>query len=260
MRQYGLYSKIRERGHKWKFIYFDGDDLAACFQKTSRDVVYDDCRILLKSGWFETVAVSGRKKDGTYAARKMVALSHEDWMAKYPNKCNGAGVHPVVPQQLDRSLTSCPTATDQLAHGNQPVGTQHLTSCSPPTKTSLEPDSFKAGPFKAGLDGGFENFSSRPLLTRGAREGLENLTDTPKANGNALASTVGQVEEVSYVAGRRVMHFKNTGALPSGNASAPPVQKFNIKGVGLVEGISYEAAERKVKAQREAYLTKKGEL
>ena len=47
----------------------------------------------------------------------------------------------------------------------------------------------------------------------------------------------------------------------NGNASKPictVTKMFHVKGVGLVEGTSYQDAEQKVKSQREAYLAKKG--
>jgi hypothetical protein len=161
MRQYGLYSKVRERGHKWGFIYFDGDDIAACFQKTSRDAVYDDCNALLKSEWFEAKSVGKRKKNGTYEARKIIALTHKDWCGKHPNQCPKCH-QPVAPQQLDENLSSRSTATDQSLGSNQPVAPQQLTSRSGATKTSFKADSFKADSFRAGLD-------ARPEKTDGSR-------------------------------------------------------------------------------------------
>jgi hypothetical protein len=117
MRQYGLYSVVRELQSKWGFVYFDGDDLSASFKKTSRDVIYDDCKVLVETGWLEEVGKRNRKKDGTYEARKLTALTHKEWVAKYPSKCRD-----LKPNQLANSLTV------QLANSDSPVGNQRLTS------------------------------------------------------------------------------------------------------------------------------------
>lgn len=120
MRQYGLYSTVRELQSKWDFIYFDGDDLSKSFTKTSRDVIYDDCKVLVTAGWFEEKGKRNRKKDGTYEARKLVAITHKEWSAKYPNHCN-LEAQPVAPQQLDK-------APIHSAISDSPVGNQRLTS------------------------------------------------------------------------------------------------------------------------------------
>jgi len=84
-RQYGLWTRIRELQSKWGFVYFDGDDLAEGFQSTSRDAVFDDCNVLLKSGFFELQHARKRKKDGTWESRKIKALTHKEWSAKHPS-------------------------------------------------------------------------------------------------------------------------------------------------------------------------------
>src|SRR5439155_3839482 len=62
-RQYGLWTTIRERQGRLGYVFFNADDLSACFQSTCRDVLYDDCKQLLKSGFFQQVAPRRRKKD-----------------------------------------------------------------------------------------------------------------------------------------------------------------------------------------------------
>jgi len=123
-RQYGLWTRVRELQSKFGFIYFDGDDLAQSFKKTSRDVIYDDCKTLILSGWFEEKGRRNRKKDGSYESRKIAAITHKEWVVKYPNQCP----QPVAPQQLDTLLTDRKESTSQLAQSNQPVGKQRLTS------------------------------------------------------------------------------------------------------------------------------------
>ncbi len=150
MRQYGLYTTIRELQSKWGYVWFDGDDIAASFatepaktktpkvrlnpktqQPTksrrfgaSRDAVYDDCKSLLDAGWFVELQPRNRKKDGTWEARKLAALSHKDWSVKYPDKCLN-----LQESQLARSdWSSRHVAIDQLASSDSPVGTERLTS------------------------------------------------------------------------------------------------------------------------------------
>jgi hypothetical protein len=79
MRQYGLWTRIRELQHKRSFVFFDADFLSENFQSTSRDVIYSDCQQLLASGWFELTEPRKRKRDGTWESRKIVALSHKEW-------------------------------------------------------------------------------------------------------------------------------------------------------------------------------------
>jgi len=87
MRQYGLWNRVRGLQRKWGFVYFDGDDIATGFRSTSRDAVFDDCNTLLKLGFFELKSPRKRKKDGTYESRKITAITHREWVSKYPNKC-----------------------------------------------------------------------------------------------------------------------------------------------------------------------------
>ena len=84
MRQYGLWTTVRERQHKLGYVFFDGDDLSNCFQSTSRDVIYGDCNALIESGFFVLISPRKRKKDGTWEARRIKALSHKEWCAKHP--------------------------------------------------------------------------------------------------------------------------------------------------------------------------------
>ena len=46
-RQYGLWTRVRELQRKFGFIYFDGDDLAASFRDTKRDVIFRECKALV---------------------------------------------------------------------------------------------------------------------------------------------------------------------------------------------------------------------
>lgn len=126
-RQYGLWTRIRELQSKFGFVYFDGDDLSKSFNKglptrkgsegTSRDAIYDDCNYLLETGWFQLVAPRCRKKDGTWEARKLTALSHKEWAAKFPDKC--------MKSQDDQLAQS---DWDHMAHSDQPLGSERLTS------------------------------------------------------------------------------------------------------------------------------------
>ncbi len=87
MREFGLWNRIRALQSRFGFVYFDADDLSAGFVSTSRDVIYDDCTRLLDAGWLQLLQPRKRKKDGTWEARKLTALSHKDWQTKYPDKC-----------------------------------------------------------------------------------------------------------------------------------------------------------------------------
>jgi hypothetical protein len=55
------------------------------------------------------------------------------------------------------------------------------------------------------------------------------------------------------------VHYKSGGGI-NRLEPATATKLFNIKGVGLVAGTSYEDAEKKVKEKRESYLAKKGGL
>jgi hypothetical protein len=87
MRQHSLWTRLRELQSKFGYVFFDGEKIAAGFQDTARSTVYKQMTWLVKNGWVELVEPQGHKKDGTFSARKIVALAHKDWMSKYPNKC-----------------------------------------------------------------------------------------------------------------------------------------------------------------------------
>jgi hypothetical protein len=116
-RQFGLWNRIQGLQRKFGFVYFDADYLAAHFQSTSRDVIYDDCAALLGSGWFELLAERKRKKDGTWESRKVHALTHKEWAARYPDKCKAA--------HSDHSANS---HWNHSANSDAPVGKQRRTS------------------------------------------------------------------------------------------------------------------------------------
>lgn len=86
-RAYGLWSRIRELQHKWGFVKFDGETIANDFRGTSKSTIYKDCAFLISEGWFEVLEPQERRADKTWAARKIVALKHAEWAAKYPSKC-----------------------------------------------------------------------------------------------------------------------------------------------------------------------------
>ena len=77
MRQYGLWTKVREIQKKFKHVFFDGDEFAGRFQSTSRDIIYRECNALINSGWFQVITRCKRKKDGTWEARRIRALSQK---------------------------------------------------------------------------------------------------------------------------------------------------------------------------------------
>ncbi len=112
-RQFGLWNVVREVQSKWGFIYFDGDDLAHSFKDTSRDAIFDDCKSLLKSNWFELLEPRQRKKDGTWQSRKIRALSHKEWSEKTGAKCFNAGVDQ-SPIATGKAAIQSPNATDRL--------------------------------------------------------------------------------------------------------------------------------------------------
>ena len=127
MRQYGLYTRIRELQNKFGFVYFDGDDLAAGFQSTSRDSVFRDCKALIGLGFFEEIGARNRKKDGTWEARKIQAITHKQWAEKHPSSCTSA-IGPVAPVLLVQS----PNATDQSpnATDQSPNATDQSLPCN----------------------------------------------------------------------------------------------------------------------------------
>jgi len=153
-RQYGLYTRVRELQSKFGYVFFDGDDLADSFLKepekvkprpplnpktgkpwgprrfgTSRDTVYDDCASLLKKGWFVELTARTRKKDGTWEARKLKALSHKEWVAKHPDKC-------LIPQDSQSVASDWPSAlqatgSSPLQAIDQCVASDHPVRCKP---------------------------------------------------------------------------------------------------------------------------------
>ena len=164
-RQFGLWTRIRELQSKFGFVWFDGDDLARSFASepskaktpkvavhyrtgkpmkprrygASRDAIYADCDALLTSGWFEELQARARKKDGTWEARKLQALTHKEWAAKYPTKCKELQDSQSASSPLDtlshtfspvgkERLTSEQGAIDQLARSDSPVSKERLTS------------------------------------------------------------------------------------------------------------------------------------
>ena len=113
MREYGLYTRIRELQSKFGFAFFDGDALAKSFQKTNRSTVYLDCKALIKAGWFEVQTEAqgerDRKIDGTYKSRQIVALNHKEWAAKYPSGCQNLKDS----QSISKTGPVCPNGTVQ---------------------------------------------------------------------------------------------------------------------------------------------------
>lgn len=141
MRQYGLWSIVRELQNKTGYYYFDADWLSENFNVlghksprdgTSRDVIYSDFNTLLRTGWFTLLVPRRRKKDGTWESQKITALTHREWKVKYPDKCMGSkdsqlpqsdrhqssqSNTPVAPERLTSRLQ----ATNQLPQSNAPV-------------------------------------------------------------------------------------------------------------------------------------------
>ncbi len=110
-RQYGLWTRIRELQSKFGFVYFDGDSVAGMFSDTSRDTIFRECTALINAGWFRLRSERQRKKDGTWEARKIVAVTHAEWLKTHLNACL-----PVAPVQLGMEASSRTGAIDQ-SHG-----------------------------------------------------------------------------------------------------------------------------------------------
>lgn len=87
LRQYGLWTRIRELQHKFGFVYFDGEDQAASFHDTSSSMLYRVFKSLQDSGWFQLKVERRRKKDGTWEASQIVAVSHAAWASQHPQQC-----------------------------------------------------------------------------------------------------------------------------------------------------------------------------
>jgi hypothetical protein len=175
VRQYGLYSHVRELQRKWGFIYFDGDGIAAGFKDTGRGIIYRECTALLKGGWFETKSAGNRKKDGTHEARKIVALSHKEWVAKYPNKC----LQPVSPVILDKG-------TNQSHLCDSPVSPVKLTSLTRETNQSHPWDKVLVQPRQGSNQASFKAVavasSGGGVLDESGLGGLRESTDISRSS------------------------------------------------------------------------------
>jgi hypothetical protein len=252
LREYGLYSAVRELSHKCGFLYFDGDDLAASFAGIKRDVIFRTCKALLKSGWFEQKGTNKRRKDGTYEARKIVALSHLAWQEKYPSGCKKI-ISPVAPVRLAKvekpAVSSSEYATHQSHQCYSPVANTLPTSSASATKTSLQSrflqnDIVQTDIVRSSQDSGSGGSGENPADETCH---LRDMSKPPRQT-MVLASELA-----------KKIKIPTATDLANGNPSKPAVSLFNIEGVGYIEGTSYADAEAKVKDQREAYLTKKGE-
>ena len=134
VRQYGLWTTVRELQNKIGFAYFDGDTIASYFKKTSRDVIYDDCTALLDTGWFDLLAPRTRSSEtGLWNPRKIKALSHKEWCAKYADLSAAECVNNEPIKAADQSL---PTDWTE----GHPVAPEQLTSRSTAINQSLPSD------------------------------------------------------------------------------------------------------------------------
>jgi hypothetical protein len=169
-RQFGLWNRIQGLQRKFGFVYFDADFLSAHFQSTSRDVIYDDCTALLDAGWFELTAPRQRKKDGTWEARKVRALNHKEWAAKFPDKCKNL-----------HGNQSANSHWNQSANSDAPVGKQRLTSRQIAIDQSLPDDKdfvLKQTLFKSDIVQSRRGNEAN-ALSGGFRNGILDVEDSP---------------------------------------------------------------------------------
>jgi hypothetical protein len=152
MRQFGLWNRIRGLQSKFKFAYFDGQMIADSFQGTPRSTVYKDMAVLVKEGWIKLLEPQKRKGDGTFSARKVVAVLHKEWASVYPNKCSihsisetgEDGIHSISEtdhsiSETDRSISETDRSTlmdKDLVHPddtNEQTSIQADDSSAPPS-------------------------------------------------------------------------------------------------------------------------------
>lgn len=213
-RQFGLWNRVRTLQRKWGFLFFDGDDIAAGFQSTSRDVIFNECKALLGSGWFELMEPRQRKNDGTWSARKIKAVSHEEWVVKHPNKClqpissctgttGESSIQSLPYNWTEGDAASCTGTIDQLYRDDQPVVQGQPASCTgaidqslPYNKGLFNTDSFSTGLFKPDLSKpDFEGSGFFPVVE--SEPESEPEPDTTTQNGEVSRTLIPDMQKQS---------------------------------------------------------------
>src|SRR5262245_32282628 len=85
--QYGFLDVCRALAHETGILYFNGPGIAARFQGMHKSTAYNLADSLLELGFFKLVKESHRRRDGTFSPKQYRVLSHDEWAAEHPNKC-----------------------------------------------------------------------------------------------------------------------------------------------------------------------------
>jgi hypothetical protein len=87
----GLWEYLRAISSKSGILFLDGRKAAMRFQGVTASKLYRVRRRLIDKGWvIELDTIDGkpaRRDGGLYAAQKLRALDHDDWVATHPDSC-----------------------------------------------------------------------------------------------------------------------------------------------------------------------------
>jgi len=195
MRQYGLWSRVRQLQKKYGVVLFSAEKISGDFAKdedgkrngSSVDVIRDECLALIKSGWFVLLTKQYRKPDGTYSHREIIALSHKEWAQSHPNKCRE--VTPTDGLQAER--------TDGLQAERQ-LGDRLATSQADRLATSLSTGWLQA---KQDISNTSDISIKADLSTRAneLRDARPESFKNPQPSPNGTSSTGQSFGESSHV-------------------------------------------------------------
>jgi hypothetical protein len=179
--EYGRWNYCRDVSHKSGKVYLSGRAIANEFSGITKNVIYRIAENLLAAGWLQELAKPHRvTKTGLLAPRVVRALSHDEWVAKYP----------AAPCRARMNQEPCPeNRTGVTCPENSPV----LFS-EPPV-----PFSASACPVLSASCPEFGNKSERESESKYEREGERKKNSKSEASPTLTSSTeneqdLGQIE------------------------------------------------------------------
>jgi hypothetical protein len=191
--EYALWDVCRSLSHQSGILYFNGRGIAARFQSMAKSTAYNLAESLVEKGWFKLLKDSQRRKDGQFSPRQYKVLSHTDWTAENPGRCDS-------PVQLQDSDEGSPVQIhySPVQLQNQPVQPEghNLITTTDTNLPTNQPDYLEACP-SIGLDGFLKRFSKKRRGQRGSAA-APNVDRRPvQPVGQSVRDTRAEAERLS---------------------------------------------------------------
>jgi hypothetical protein len=191
--EYALWDVCRSLSHQSGILYFNGRGIAARFESMAKSTAYNLAESLVEKGWFQLLKDSQRRKDGQFSPRQYKVLSHADWAAENPGRCDS----PVQLQDSDESSPVQPHYSPVQLQ-NQPVQPEghNLISTTDTNLPSNQPDYLIACP-TVGLDGFVQRYSKKRGRQRKSAAAPIRTGEPVPDSGQAVRDTQVEAERLS---------------------------------------------------------------